>query len=77
MKIASLVECADWDELYGFLAIENDNVSLIDIQYKIYEIKRRLDEDGGDWCIDNVITQLPEEWKVRYIWGNNNSKIEI
>ena len=37
--IANLVECSDYDVHYGILTVEN--VSVEEVQNKIYEIKNR------------------------------------
>lgn len=44
--IARLVECCDRDISYGFLVVEN--VSVEEVQKKIYEIKHKFHEEGFD-----------------------------
>ena len=50
--VARLVECSDHDCLYGILTVEN--VSLKEVQDKIYEIKRKFNDEGFDgWWVGN------------------------
>ena len=59
--VARLVECSDYDETYGILTVEN--VSVKEVQNKIYEIKGKFCDDGNySWCIDDVLEQFPAEW---------------
>ena len=74
--IARLVECSDHDCQYGILTVEN--VTLEDVQKKIYEIKNRFYEDGFDgWCIDDVFEQFPEEWEWEFHSSQADEAIEI
>ena len=60
--VARLVECSDYDVLYGILTVENASVE--EVQNKIHEIKNKFFEEGfDDWCIDDVLEQFPEEWE--------------
>ena len=60
--IARLVECSDYDEVYGILTVEN--VSAEEVQSKIYEIKNKFYDEGFDgWTIDDVLDEFPEEWE--------------
>lgn len=62
--IAVLVECSDYDNLYGVLTVKN--VSAKEVQKKINEIKNRFyDEKNYGWCIGEVFENFPKEW----IWG--------
>ena len=68
--IARLVECSDYDVLYGILTVEG--VSAEEVQNKIYEIKSKFDKEGFDeWCIDDVLEQFPEEWEWDITQVNN------
>ena len=68
--IARLVECSDWGVQYGILTVEN--VSVAEVQNKIYEIKNRFYNEGfNDWCIDDVLAEFPEEWEWDITQGNN------
>ena len=72
--IARLVECSDYDVVYGILTVEN--VSVQEVQEKIYEIKNRFyDEEFDDWCIDDVLAEFPEEWEWDYV--NTDEVVEI
>lgn len=63
--VARLVECSDYDEVYGILRVEN--VSAREVQDKIYEIKNRFYEDGfEDWTIEDVLDEFPQEWEWDY-----------
>lgn len=74
--IARLVECSDHDYQYGILTVEN--VSLEEVQNKIYEIKKRFYDEGfDDWCIDDVFEKFPEEWEWDYVQTICDEAIEI
>ena len=49
---------------YGILFCENESISENKIQDKICEIKKRMNEEGIDWEISDIISSFPEEWKV-------------
>jgi hypothetical protein len=60
--VARLVECSDYKVMYGILTVEN--ISVEEVQNKIYEIKNKFFEEGlDDWTIDDVLEQFPEEWE--------------
>lgn len=62
---ARMTECSDHDVQYGILTV--DNVSLEEVQNKIYEIKCKFSDEGfDDWWIDNVFEEFPEEWEWNY-----------
>lgn len=68
---ARLVECSDYDVIYGILTVEN--VSVKEVQDKIYEIKKRFFDEGFDeWCIDDVFNEFPEEWEWNFISDDDN-----
>ena len=68
--VARLVECSDYDEVYGILTVEC--VSAQEVQAKIYEIKNRFYDEGfDDWCIDDVLAEFPEEWEWDYVSGDD------
>lgn len=68
--VARLVECSDYDVQYGILTVEN--VSLEEVQDKIYEIKNKFyDEDFEDWTIDDVLMEFPDKWEWDYVQGND------
>ena len=72
--IARLVECSDYDEIYGILEVEG--ISTEEVQDKIYEIKNRFYDEGFDgWSIEDVFEEFPDDWK----WGftNGDNVIEI
>ena len=75
--VARLVECSDHDYLYGILTVKN--VSLKEVQDKIYEIKRKFNNEGFDgWCIDDVFEEFPEEWEWNFTQTDyNDEAIEI
>ena len=73
--VARLVECSDYDVQYGILTVEN--VSLKEVQNKIYEIKRRFSDEGFDgWCIDDVFEEFPKEWDWSYVQVDDRDVIE-
>ncbi len=60
--VARLVECSDHDVQYGILTVEN--VSVEEVQNKIYEIKNKFFDKGfEDWTIDDVFMKFPDEWE--------------
>lgn len=74
--IAKMVDCSDHDAQYGILSV--DNISLEEVQNKIYEIKRKFYEEGfDDWCIDDVFEKFPEEWEWNFIQTDYDEAIEI
>lgn len=73
---ARLVECSDHDVQYGILTVEN--VSIEEVQNKIYEIKTRFsNKEFDDWCIDDVFEEFPEEWEWYYESYQPDETIEI
>ena len=61
MRSVRLVECSDHDYDYGILHFKN--VSLDEVQEKIYEIKSKFDDEEWDWTIYDVLEEFPEEWE--------------
>ena len=60
--VARLVECSDYNELYGILTVENVNADVV--QAKIYEIKNKFwDEGNYAWSVDDVLEKFPKEWE--------------
>jgi hypothetical protein len=63
--IAILVECTDYDTVYGILSV--DDVDEETVQQKIYEIKNKFYEEGfDDWTIRDVLAKFPSEWNWEY-----------
>jgi hypothetical protein len=74
--VARLVECSDHDVQYGILTVQN--VSLEEVQNKIYEIKNKFHDEGFDeWCIDDVFVEFPKEWEWECTQTNYDEAIEI
>lgn len=72
--IAMLVECTDYDTVYGILNVEG--VDEKTVQQKIYEIKNKFyEEDFDDWTIKDVLAKFPNEWQWEYT--QTEAKIEI
>ena len=72
--VARLVECSDYDVVYGILTVENVHIDTV--QEKIYEIKNRFYDEGfDDWCIDDILAEFPEEWDWDYV--NTDNVVEI
>lgn len=72
--VARLVECSDYDVQYGILTVEN--VSTMEVQKKIYEIKKRFyEEDNYSWCVDDVFEEFPEEWEWDFVRTNDDEAI--
>lgn len=68
--VARLVECSDYDTIYGILTVEN--VSAKEVQEKIYEIKNEFNDKGYDgWCIDDVFEKFPKKWEWDFVQGND------
>ena len=74
--VARLVDCCEHDCQYGILTVEN--VSLKEVQEKIYEIKNKFYDEGFDeWCIYDVFEQFPEEWEWEFHRTYADEAIEI
>jgi hypothetical protein len=74
--VARVTDCCDHDAHYGILTVEN--VSIEEVQNKIYEIKNRFyEEDFDDWCIDDVLEQFPEEWEWDWVQTDDDDILEI
>lgn len=74
--VARLVECSDYDILYGILTVED--VDLKTVQDKIYEIKNKFDNEGNnDWCVDDVLAEFPEDWEWDYATVEQDDILEI
>jgi hypothetical protein len=72
--IAMLVECTDYDTVYGILSVEAVDEEIV--QQKIYEIKNKFYEEGfNDWTVEDVLEKFPPEWNWEY--NQTDSKIEI
>ena len=72
--IAILVECTDYDTIYGILSVEAVDEGTV--QQKIYEIKNRFYEEGfDDWTVEDVLANFPPEWNWEY--NQTDHKIEI
>lgn len=62
---AILVECSDYNTIYGVLSVKN--ISENEVQKKIYEIKTKFYNEGFDeWCLDDVLDELPNEWEWEF-----------
>ena len=66
MMVMSLVNSSDYEKTCGFLICENESVSSSILQKKIDEIKSKMERDGVDWIIDDVISEIPCEWMIKY-----------
>lgn len=72
--IAILVECTNYDTMYGILSVEA--VDEETVQQKVYEIKNQFYEEGfDDWTIEDVLDKFPDEWEWECTY--TSSKIEI
>ena len=76
-KIIKVVECCDHKEVYRYLEIEN--ISVEEVQQKIYEIKNSKEflEECPDWCINDVFKRFPAEWKWKFLQDNHGCSVEI
>ena len=70
---ANLIECCDHEVIYGILTVEN--VSVEEVQNKIYEIKNNVKflEENPDWTIDDVFEHFPEEWNWEFEQSTDNT----
>ena len=68
-----LVECSDYDVIYGIFILKN--VTAEELQAKIYEIKNdeKFLKENPDWCIDDVLALLPDEWDYEYYSGSGET----
>lgn len=75
-RVMRVVECSDSKYIYGFLEIEDVTVS--EVQQKIYEIKnnRTFKEEYPDWTIDDVFSKFPKEWKWNFV-ADDDCVVEI
>lgn len=64
MVIMNLVDSSDYENTCGYLICENENISSRSIQKKIDEIKLKMDQDGVDWIIDDIISAMPSDWMI-------------
>jgi hypothetical protein len=64
MFAMNLVDVTERDENYGILFCDNEKITENMIQREIYQIKAQMEENGIDWVIDDVIKNIPAEWKV-------------
>ena len=69
-----LVECSDWNQVYGIIKTDmSDN----DLQEEIYKIKNNMDGKGFvDWTIENIIEKLNDRG-FNAIYTSITKKIEI
>ena len=69
--IVQLVDCLDYEMIYGYLEVED--LPIYEVQDKINEIKNDeefLKEFGEDcWTIEDILSKFPKEWKVEYYDG--------
>lgn len=68
-----LVECTDADYIYRILHFEDTNLTRIEIQDAIYDIKNKFYEDNfEDWTIEDVLIVLSEKYEfVEYTYDGN------
>ena len=72
MKYYKLVECSDYDIIYGLVGIkEGSKVTIDDVQNKIYEIKNSDYFIEFDWCIKNIFEAFPKDWEVEFLLLEN------
>lgn len=65
-----VVECSDNDYMYGTLQVD-DSITQEEMQEKINQIKRELEDCDWDWSIEDVFEKLPEEWNATFESGVN------
>lgn len=65
MVIINLVDSSDYEKTCGFLICENETVSSSSIQKKVDEIKLKMNQDGVDWIIDDIISDMPSDWMIK------------
>ena len=72
-----LMECCDHDVCYGILKVHN--VTVDEIQKKIYEIKNDEDflEEYPDWTIDDVFNHFPDEWEWEFVNTSTDDIVQI
>jgi hypothetical protein len=74
--VARLVECSDWDILYGILIVENVDINTV--QDKIYQIKKKFyDQEFDDWTLDDVFAEFPKEWEWKFQRTDYDEALEI
>ena len=65
-----VVECSDNDYMYGTLQVD-DSITQEEMQEKINQIKRELEDCDWDWSIEDVFEKLLEEWNATFESGVN------
>jgi hypothetical protein len=68
-----LVECSDADYIYRILHFEDTNLTRVEIQDAIYDIKDKFYEDNfEDWTIEDVLVVLSETYDFEeYTYDGN------
>ncbi len=64
MRLMDLVDSADRETSYGVLCCKNEEITESNIQCKILEIKQQLEQEGKDWIVTDIISQIPDDWEV-------------
>lgn len=74
MRILLLRDCCDFDVIYGVIILKDEKKSE-KMQEKIYEIKNTF--NNNDWCIDNVLEKLHEDYCFDYFPLNKREDLEV
>lgn len=66
MTAINIIDNVERSTAYGTLICQNTAISAETIQEKINEIKTKLDSKGIEWEVKEIISQMPQEWKISY-----------
>lgn len=75
MVVMNLVDVSNYENTCGVLVCENENITRNVIQEKVNEIKGTFDLEGLDWMVSDVISGMPDDWKVKYYSNDGSIKI--
>ena len=70
VNFITIVDSSEKDCVYGIISVEN--VSVSEVQKKIYEIKNDplFKERFSDrWQIDDILSKFPKEWNLKISYG--------
>ena len=64
-KTVSIRDVYNDSEIYALVEVDDDS-SYEEIEEGIYEAKRKAQEQYGEdgWCVDDVLGNLPDSWRV-------------
>jgi hypothetical protein len=70
-------DCVERNYIYGILKVNSEKVTREEVIEKIEEIKYGFDEVGFDWGDEDIINELPKEWKCEYTTASDFYNVAI